>query len=1139
MADDPPNQPAAAPEPWVHLRIVAAENRAIYGKEFSLRRGRILIGRGEDCDLVLKDSGISRHHALLEADADGSFSLRDQQSSNGVTVQGLRVEQARLARGQSFTLGTITLELLPDPAAKAGMKPGGGARSGASARKGIGESLAEVPGTLVVRNFEAFLQEARSGRPLEDEGEKVAAEKAKRFYIDDEPDSVWLVAGGEVAIYSLRPDEAAASARRHLFNVPRGGAIFGMATGSSAGRRLIAEARPGSALVRFDSDQLQRSALIPARRKRIAELVEGWVGAMAAVLGRDRTCPAESVAAIPDRELRTAGSAIVKAGAELTWFEISGGLSLSLVDDALFSHDVEGLLFPLPPGCWIRLVGGRTNLRLLPRRTFETIHDPRLWAGLVRFQEGFRRCLPLLAAFANAADVEQLQQRAGEEEEMRGEALDAFESVLAGNSERFRPRRATSEAARLLLACQEVGRFLGFEVRANPATPQQANTEEALRQIATASGFKVRRIKLGDEWWSQDQGPMLGEREADGLPVALLPRSPTAYTCMEPDTGTTRPVTAESAQELAPFGFMFYRPLPARILDRWTLLRFARQGLGLDVRWVVWMALIGGALGTAVPLFTGMAFESAIPQVQAGTLRDLALGLLAMAFGGVFFQAIQKVALLRIQGKMDLTLQAALWDRLLGLPTAFFRGFTAGDLADRAGGISKIRGILAGAGVGALLGSVASLFNAVQMFFYNWKLFLAAAGISLAYSGITFVFSSLQVRFQRQELDRAGELRGFVLQLIACVAKLRVQGAESHAYNAWAKKFIDQRQLTMRARSFSNLVLTLSAGFPLLATGLLFWMLRHLMQQAEETGTKLDFSTGDFLAFMAAFGLFQAALQALADASVSLLQILPNLERLDPILRSLPEAADLHRHPGQLTGRVTLSGIRFRYGDSGPWLINDLTLDIKPGEFVAIVGSSGSGKSTLLRLLLGFETPQTGHVLYDGQDLASLDLKAVRRQLGVVLQDSRLLPVEIYRNIIGASARTLEDAWEAARKASLDKDIRQMPMNMHTQVSEGGTTLSGGQRQRLMIARAVVDQPAVLLLDEATSALDNHSQAIVTQSMRELEVTRIVIAHRLSTIQGADRICYLEGGSIVEEGDYQSLMEKGGKFAALAARQIE
>jgi len=376
-----------------------------------------------------------------------------------------------------------------------------------------------------------------------------------------------------------------------------------------------------------------------------------------------------------------------------------------------------------------------------------------------------------------------------------------------------------------------------------------------------------------------------------------------------------------------------------------------------------------------------------------------------------------------------------------------------------------------------------------------------------------------------------------VLQLIAGVAKVRVSAAENHAFRVWAQRFSGQKRIGFTIGQIQNVVATMSTAFPVLSSLGLFGGLYYIQMTALPSDPP-PFTTGEFIAFNSAFVAFVAAMQALADASLNLLRAVPIFERLTPILEAVPETDASKGHPGRLRGELSVSHLSFRYVEGGPLIVKDMTFKLEPGQFVAFVGSSGCGKSTLMRLLLGFERPALGSIYYDGQDLSTLDVRSVRQQLGVVLQESRVLPTDIYRNIVGTSSHTMDDAWEAAEMAGLAEDIRQMPMGMHTVVSEGGGTFSGGQRQRLLIARALVNKPRVIFFDEATSALDNRTQAVVTQSLDRLDATRIVIAHRLSTIVNADRIFYLDGGEIREEGSYDQLMAMNGHFAELARRQI-
>ena len=251
-----------------------------------------------------------------------------------------------------------------------------------------------------------------------------------------------------------------------------------------------------------------------------------------------------------------------------------------------------------------------------------------------------------------------------------------------------------------------------------------------------------------------------------------------------------------------------------------------------------------------------------------------------------------------------------------------------------------------------------------------------------------------------------------------------------------------------------------------------------------------------------------------------------------------PEASESKEVVTRISGGIELNNITFRYSESMPPVIDNLSLKIRPGQYVAIVGATGCGKSTLMRIMLGFERPQKGAVFYDGKNLSSLDLKSLRQKIGVVMQDGKLFQGDIYSNIvISAPQLTLDDAWEAARMAGMAEDISAMPMGMFTLVSEGQGGISGGQRQRLMIARAIAPRPRILMFDEATSALDNITQRQVTESLDGLKCTRIVIAHRLSTIRTCDRIIVLDKGRIAEDGSYEELIAKQGIFAELVARQ--
>jgi len=350
----------------------------------------------------------------------------------------------------------------------------------------------------------------------------------------------------------------------------------------------------------------------------------------------------------------------------------------------------------------------------------------------------------------------------------------------------------------------------------------------------------------------------------------------------------------------------------------------------------------------------------------------------------------------------------------------------------------------------------------------------------------------------------------------------------------WAREFSRQQQLCIKAVGILNGLTVFNSIFPLAAVAVIFAYHQQLLSVVGAPAL----TTGEFVAFLAAFSQFLWAALMLSSTLVSALDVVPTYERATPILRSIPEVTDAKATPGKLAGMLEVSHVTFRYKPDTPLVLRDVSIRILPGQFVAIVGASGCGKSTLFRMMLGFEVPESGAIYFDGQDLTGLDIQAVRRQIGVVLQSSRPISGSVFDNIVGSAPLSVQDAWAAARLAGLSTDIERMPMGMHTHLGDGGGSISGGQRQRLMVARAIVGRPRILLFDEATSALDNNTQAVVSQSLESLQATRIVIAHRLSTIMRADNILVMDKGSVVDGGTYDELLSREGIFRDLAKRQM-
>lgn len=685
----------------------------------------------------------------------------------------------------------------------------------------------------------------------------------------------------------------------------------------------------------------------------------------------------------------------------------------------------------------------------------------------------------------------------------------------------------------LLVAMGAVGHALGVKVQPPPAT--SADPRDPLAEIARASRLQMRRVQLVRRWWRQDCGPLLAYTKAERRPVALLSEQGDCYCIFDPVARTRTPVNHRTARCLAAEAVTFYRPLPQPTHSALTLLQFALQGKGRILLTIALTGAVATGLGMLTPLTTGLLIDRAIPHADRGLLLQIGLGLGAAALGTTLFQLTQSFATLRLEAQADAATQAGLWDRLLNLQVAFFRQYATGDLQMRVTAVQQMRRILSGVTLQTLFASFFSLLNLVLLFCYSARLAGVALAIALVAVFVTTISGLASRRYLRPLQDLKGILLGSTVQLIGGVAKLRVAAAEQRAFAHWASEYGRQLQLTLKTQTIEDLAATFNLLLPTVSSLFLFWVAVGLMDPA--TGNS-RLSTGTFLAFNVAFTTFISGATALSGTLLNTVEIGVLWERVLPILKATPEVRQYQACPGKLKGQLAIERVSFRYGEGGPLALNGVSLRAEPGEFVALVGPSGSGKSTLLRLLLGFETPESGAVFYDGQNIAGLDMAAVRRQLGVVIQDGRINTASIFENISGGSLVTMADAEAAAQMAGFADDIAAMPMGMHTIISEGGSNLSGGQRQRLLVARALARKPRVLLFDEATSALDNRTQEIVTRSLDKLRVTRLVIAHRLSTIRNADRIYVMQEGRAIQQGTFESLAAEKGLFSQSIARQL-
>lgn len=936
----------------------------------------------------------------------------------------------------------------------------------------------------------------------------------------DDPHTLWQVHSGSVAVFALGRDHTDRQ-RRYLFNVKSGEVLLPTCPDTQADIQIAPPL------------QLVAVALEPVelRSHPIHTLTASQLQSWTTRLGYTLASLSQSHSPLPiaQRGLLISEEKFQPGDC---WVRLLHGQA-SLMGIEMLNLDPAMGWVPLSSNLWLQAsttVELETAALASNISTDISIHPAARLKGLAQIQRLVLRGVETLETI----ESRQEQARFLAREQLNTQSVTDTLQDLAGvfTQPVANPLEELDTDDALLKAVGAVGHALGVTIHPPASSEDLGRVKDPLVAIARASHIRIRSVKLCDRWWQRDSGPLLAY--ADNNPVALLPINDTRYDFYDPAQGTRTRCTPQLAATLEPTAYTFYRPLPEQPKP-WQLAHFALYGRLTELGIILGAGVAVTLLGMVAPQATGILIDQAIPNADRRLLLQLGLGLLVTALGTSLFQLTQSIAIMRLETLADSTTQAAVWDQLLKLKASFFRQYAMGDLSSRVSAVSQIRQKIGNTILKSLFSSVFSFLNLGLLFYYSPTLALIAVGVAILNIAVTLVSGMFTLRKVRPLLEEQGRLFGMVVQLINGVSKFRVAGAETRAYAYWGKQYSHQLRLNLSSQGIEDNLAVINSLLAAITPAVLFSAATYVITQSQASGG--SFSTGTFLAFNAAFGTFIGGATSLSTTLLDVLEVVPIWQRAQPILRAVPEVDETKANPGRLTGRISVNNVVFRYRPEGARTLDAVNITAEPGEFIALVGPSGSGKSTLFRLLLGFETPESGTVTFDGQDLAGLDVGAVRRQLGVVLQNSRLMSASIFENIASSAPISMDEAWDAARMAGFAEDVEAMPMGMHTVVSEGGTNLSGGQRQRLLIARALALKPRILLFDEATSALDNRTQAIVSESLDRLKVTRVVVAHRLSTIRNADRIYVLAQGQVVEAGSYEQLVAQEGVFSQLIKRQ--
>ena len=958
---------------------------------------------------------------------------------------------------------------------------------------------------------------------------------ANQAFLLDNEELFWVVERGYVDIFAvrigIRGDQQEFRRRPFVTRVEEGSGFAGGEPIESIEQppyRLALLAAPG-----------QGTVLIARKREDIAAkdafdldsvvLIDDWVSAMSDFVARiaePASSGAELVEADPDVPYE-AGARIAAFHLDVVWVSATGPMQLmgnsSLTVDA-------GDALPLTENTWYDLPEA---VEVTTWRTPGAIQLERMWSALDQFHAWLLQVSEMVWLDHIERQTERFQRHRESKVSVRGSMYQTLMEVLQDSPEILQAEGVPSDDP-LRGAVEAIARAEGVDapLKFARAPVDSPDIRHAVAQLIQPTGLRLRPIRLLPGW-EQEDGPSCLAFDADDedRPIALI-NDGKGFRAFDAATGLAQRVGQAISSRFAATAIKFYAPLGEGVRSGVDATLQALRGAKRDVIWIVSTAALGGILALLVPVLTGKLLGEFIPRVDWPLWIA---SLIALGIGGLcsaVLTVVGALSMLRIESRADENLQSAVWSRLLALPAGFFRKYLAGDLADRANGVTMIRRVLTGATAGSIISGVFSLFSYGLLFYYNAMLALWAGAIILVLAAGTWFFSVRQIRHHREAFRAQGAIDGLVVQMIAAITKLRQTNTEVHLLGRWSELYAKQKRETLKARYWTAGLSSFTALFAPLATMAILALIFYNLIAVDNPD---EFTLSDFLSFNSAFGQFMGGMTGVTAALTAVVTIIPLFERVQPILEAEPEFSGTPL--AKIRGLLEFDSVSFKYPSSDREVLNRVSFEIAPGDRVAFVGPSGAGKSTIYRLLLGFEQPTEGTVLVDGRDLSTLELGSVRRQMGVVLQHMNVVSGSIYRNIASNVALTMDEAWEAARMTGLAEDIEDMPMGMHTSLPEGGGGMSGGQKQRLLLARALASKPRILLLDEPTSMLDNRSQQIVKNTLSQLNSTQVIIAHRLTTVEDVDRIYVLQDGEIVEQGSWEALMGQDGVFAQLARRQ--
>lgn len=701
------------------------------------------------------------------------------------------------------------------------------------------------------------------------------------------------------------------------------------------------------------------------------------------------------------------------------------------------------------------------------------------------------------------------------------EAGHEMESML-NNSVKVLPHHGLGNRSALL----DMLEILGVD---NPDLTEGNDIFNEFKEVLSANGYAYTVTKLEGKWWQSSQGEMLGVFKATGMFIPIITHHGRYRYIRQREDGGKEIVNinGKTAGNLENIAYHFYRTLPSGSMTMKEFFAFIPNTVSKFHFWyVIALSVVIALLSMVLPYATKLIFDQVIPSGKSNGILTLALVLLNIALAIGLLTAVRNKIFIGIKNMISVNTQAALFERLFHLKPTFFRKRSTGAITTEILGASESCERLSEGVITVIFTFLVSLAYLIQIGIYSHFTAISYCLYLLIGLNVSCVYIGFRLAqdIKMRRVPAASHFHGLMYNFLQGIQKIKTNGAEARVFRLWASEFKNTEILNRWEATLPEL----SGTFTLASVLLMVLMI-----------PSTDMGVSDFAAFFTAYCGLTLSISQMSLYTSEFSYIFPTLNKIQPVLEAEPEAEENTRIVRELAGNINITNLRFRYNASMPYIFDGLSLTIRAGEYVAFVGHSGCGKSTLLRLMLGFEIPESGSVFYDQYNVFGVNRSSLRQFLGTCLQGGKLFSGTIFDNVrISNPFATEDEVWEALRVAAVDEDVRNMPGGLYHELDAAGQGISGGQRQRILIARAVLNRPAVIFLDEATSALDNISQARVIENLGKMRCTRITIAHRLSTIKDCDRIIVLDKGRVAEEGSFDELLAKGGLFADIAKRQL-